>query len=52
MRTPKSKRPKSKAAKEHKRLLLVFGANWCFDCHVLDLAFQRPDLAPVIGGEL
>jgi hypothetical protein len=20
----------------------VFGANWCFDCHVLDLAFQRP----------
>ena len=32
----------------HKRLLLVFGANWCFDCHVLDLAFQRPDLAPVL----
>jgi thioredoxin 1 len=33
----------------HKRLLLVFGANWCFDCHVLDLAFQRPDLAPIIA---
>jgi hypothetical protein len=37
------------AAKEHKRLLLVFGANWCFDCHVLDLAFQRPDLASVLA---
>jgi len=39
---------KEQAAKEHKRLLLVFGANWCFDCHVLDLAFQRPDLAPLL----
>jgi thioredoxin 1 len=37
-----------KAAQAHKRVLLVFGANWCFDCHVLDLAFQRPDLAPVL----
>jgi hypothetical protein len=27
---------------------LVFGANWCFDCHVLDLAFEGPDLAPVL----
>lgn len=33
----------------HKRLLLVFGANWCFDCHVLDLAFQRPEIAPVLA---
>jgi len=38
-----------RAAKEHKRLLLVFGANWCFDCHVLDLAFQRQDLAPIVA---
>ncbi|MBV8476866.1 MAG: thioredoxin family protein [Acidobacteria bacterium] len=37
------------AAREHKRVLLVFGANWCYDCHVLDLAFQRPDLAPVLS---
>jgi thioredoxin 1 len=36
------------AAKEQKRVLLVFGANWCFDCHVLDLAFHRPDFAPVM----
>jgi thioredoxin 1 len=39
----------AKAIPLHKRLLLVFGANWCFDCHVLDLAFQRPDLAPIIA---
>jgi hypothetical protein len=37
-----------RAAKAHKRLLLVFGANWCFDCHVLDLAFHGPDLAPIL----
>ena len=43
------KEAEAQAAKEHKRLLLVFGANWCFDCHVLDLAFQRPDLAPVLA---
>lgn len=39
----------ARAAAQHKRVLLVFGANWCFDCHVLDLAFQRPDLAPVLA---
>lgn len=38
-----------RAAAQHKRLLLVFGANWCFDCHVLDLAFQGPDLAPIVN---
>jgi hypothetical protein len=38
-----------RAASEHKRLLLVFGANWCFDCHVLDLAFHGPDLAPIVA---
>ncbi len=38
-----------RAAKAHKRLLLVFGANWCFDCHVLDLAFHRPEVAPIIA---
>ncbi len=36
------------AAKDHKRVILVFGANWCYDCHVLDLAFHRPDIAPVV----
>ncbi len=42
------KEAEEKAAKDHKRLLLVFGANWCFDCHVLDLAFHGKDLAPII----
>ena len=42
------KEAEERAARAHKRLLLVFGANWCFDCHVLDLAFQGPDLAPVL----
>lgn len=43
------KEAEARAGREHKRLLLVFGANWCFDCHVLDLAFQRPELAPILA---
>lgn len=38
-----------RAALGGKRLLFVFGANWCFDCHVLDLAFQRPEIAPLLA---
>ena len=38
-----------RAAKDHKRVLLVFGANWCYDCHVLDLAFHRVDFAPAMA---
>lgn len=38
-----------RAAAGHERVLLVFGANWCYDCHVLDLAFHRPDFAPVMA---
>jgi len=44
------KEAEEKAAKEHRRVLLVFGANWCFDCHVLDLAFHRPDFASAMAG--
>ena|SRR5271165_4394358 len=36
------------ASAQHKRVLLVFGANWCYDCHVLDLAFHRADVAAVL----
>lgn len=43
------KEAEERAATQHKRVLLVFGANWCFDCHVLDLAFQRSDLAPIVA---
>jgi thioredoxin 1 len=34
---------------EHKRVLLVFGGNWCFDCHVLDEAFHSPEIAPTVN---
>jgi len=37
------------ASKAHKRVIVIFGANWCFDCHVLDAAFHRPDLAVVLA---
>ena len=43
------KEGEERASREKKRLMLVFGANWCFDCHVLDLAFQRPDLSPILA---
>lgn len=36
------------AVQKHKRVLVVFGANWCYDCHVLDLAFHRPDVEAVL----
>jgi thioredoxin 1 len=38
-----------RAAKNRKRVLLVFGADWCYDCHVLDRAFHRPDIAPTLN---
>jgi thioredoxin 1 len=37
------------AGKENKRILLVFGGNWCSDCHVLDNAFHRPRIAPLLN---
>ncbi len=37
-----------RAAKVRKRVLVVFGADWCYDCHVLDKAFQREDIAAVL----
>jgi len=39
----------SLASKQHKRVLVVFGANWCYDCHVLDLAFHRPEVETVLA---
>ncbi len=38
-----------KAAAGHKRVIVVFGANWCYDCHVLDAAFHREDLAAILA---
>ena len=37
------------AASSHKRVLVVFGGNWCFDCHVLDEAFHSPEIAPTLN---
>jgi thioredoxin family protein len=37
------------AAKDHKRVILVFGANWCYDCHVLDATFRSKTFAPVVS---
>jgi len=36
------------ANKDHKRVLLVFGGNWCYDCHVLDATFRSKEFAPVV----
>ncbi len=38
----------ARAAKSRKRVLVVFGADWCYDCHVLDKAFRRQDVAAVL----
>lgn len=38
----------AKAAKEGKRVLVVFGANWCYDCHVLDTTFHSKEFAPLV----
>ena len=37
------------AQKQHKRVLLVFGANWCIDCHVLEHAFHQPRIEPLLN---
>lgn len=37
------------ATKDHKRVLLVFGGNWCYDCHVLDTTFRSKDFAPLVN---
>jgi thioredoxin 1 len=36
------------ARKDHKRVLVVFGGNWCYDCHVLDAAFHSKTILPLL----
>jgi thioredoxin 1 len=36
------------ASRANKHVLVVFGADWCYDCHVLDRALHRPDIAPIL----
>jgi thioredoxin 1 len=35
------------ATRERKRILLIFGGNWCYDCHVLEFALHHSDAAPL-----
>lgn len=37
------------ASKSHKNILVIFGADWCYDCHVLEKAFHLPDIAAVLN---
>jgi thioredoxin 1 len=37
------------AARQHKRVILVFGGNWCYDCHVLDTTFHSKEFAPLVN---
>lgn len=47
--TEEIRKAKLAASRQHKRILLVFGANWCMDCHVLDNAFHQPRIAPLLS---
>jgi Thioredoxin-like len=38
----------ARAGREHKRVILVFGANWCYDCRVLDYVFHLPDFSRLL----
>jgi len=37
-----------RATGAHKRVLIVFGGNWCYDCHVLDEAFHSAEISPTM----
>jgi|SRR5215510_1299824 len=36
------------ATSDHKRVLLIFGANWCYDCHVLDQALHQGEAGTIV----
>ncbi|ABF42669.1 putative thiol-disulfide isomerase and thioredoxin [Candidatus Koribacter versatilis Ellin345] len=36
------------AKAQNKHVLLVFGADWCYDCHVLDYRFHSPEIEPFL----
>ncbi len=45
---PELKAALARAAKEGKRVMVVFGANWCYDCHVMDATFHAREFAPLV----
>src|SRR5688572_2982899 len=36
------------AAAENKRVILIFGGNWCYDCHVLDQALHEGEAGKIV----
>ncbi len=38
----------AQAEREHKRVILDFGGNWCGDCHALDKNFHRAENAALL----
>ena len=40
----------AKAGGDHKSVLVVFGANWCPDCRVLDASFKQGPNAELVAG--
>jgi thiol:disulfide interchange protein len=41
----------TRATSEHKRVMLVFGANWCYDCHVLDNALHEGEAGKLFSAK-
>jgi thiol:disulfide interchange protein len=39
----------AKAAREHKRVIIDFGGNWCGDCQVLDIYFHQEPNASLLA---
>lgn len=38
-----------RATAERKRVLLIFGANWCYDCHVLNQALHEGEAEKIVS---
>ena len=36
------------AANQHKLVMLIFGGNWCYDCHVLDRALHEGEAGEIM----
>lgn len=38
-----------RAVAENRRVMLIFGANWCYDCHVLDRALHEGKAGQIVN---
>lgn len=41
----------AEAGREHKRVILDFGGNWCGDCQILDFYFHQPPNAGLLASD-